>query len=399
MLAAVLMTAACGKDDGEDNTVVPQPATTEVQNNGVQPVEQTEPKTHPITISVTQEASLSKAGLGEGLTLVFKEGDELSLKDKAGNEYGPLSIATEDVGKATATFKGYIKDDAEGKTIYAQVGSAITSEKTAASYTSLKAAVDACCFLKSEGFTYSKSTPPTSLLLTDQNAYVAITMSPLQHVLNVTVGGTTNPYNLDSETGKVWIAVADGTSVKTNFFTEARSATAGEVHRINRAGLVDLGISDGILWADANVSGPNGTVSGDYCYYTFANAGKDISSPLELPKGGPNTVADNDFAHLYDQCYWVWTGSGYNIFKSKGSSSDIVYDASTDPHIFFPAAGYITGESPEQVGSQGMWWSSVAADDYGRPDLGYYIMYWHGVSPYGWNDKTFKYTVRAVRRK
>ena len=400
MFAALMVASSCSKDEN-----------TEIQNEEPQPVTVQVQKTYPITIKASKKSSISKVGLGESTTLgyeeVFDRTDELVLSWGNGEDESVALGLTGGDGTSEATFSGDIPESADGKIITAYIGEPITEAKTKTSYASLAEAVNACSYLVSNStFEYKAGEDIAKITLDEQNAFIEITMSTMQHTLSF----CGNDYTLDGN-GKVWVAVAGGTSVYANFF-DSREVAKGTINTINRAGLVDLGISDGILWTDANVSGQNGTVSGDYCYYTFDNAGKDISSPLELPKGGPQNVANNDFAHLYDQCYWVWTGSGYNIFKSKdandyqvskGSSSDIVYDASTDPHIFFPAAGYIniSKESPEQVGTQGMWWSSVAGDAYGewRDDLGYYIICWKGVSPYGWNDKGIKYTVRAVRRK
>ena len=201
-----------------------------------------------------------------------------------------------------------------------------------------------------------------------------------------------NDYTLDGN-GKVWVAVAGGTSVYANFF-DSREVTKGTINTINRANLVDLGIDDGILWADANVSNTNADYNyNGYSYYVFDNAGKHISSPLSLPTGG----ASGDFQKLYDDCHWVWTGSGYNVFKRKTSGS---YDASTDPHIFFPYAGYGDGV---QMKTGGCYWSATSASD----TQGYALCFDEsGVNATevkniktSDNQYYYVYTVRAVRRK
>ncbi len=377
MFAALLVASSCSKDDSsEKQNEEPQPVTVQVQ------------KTYPITIKATKKSSISKISLGDsrsnGYEEVFDGTDELVLSWGEGENAETVSLAlTDGDGTSEATFSGNIPVSADGKTITAYIGEPITEAKTKTSYASLAEAVNACSYLVSNtSFEYTAGADIPSITLDEQNAFIEITMSTMQHTLSF----CGNDYTLNGE-GKVWVAVAGGTNVYANFF-DSREVTKGTINTINRAGLVDLGISDGILWADANVSGAHSdyTDNGN-SYYAFANAGSDITSPLSLPTGG--SYGSGDFYNLYSQCKWVWTGNGYNVFKKKTTDT---YDALTDPHIFFPYAGYVNGTT---VNEGGCYWSSSSAED----GTGYALCFAEsGVSAWDhWSGSL--YTIRAVRRK
>ena len=378
MFAALLVASSCSKDDSsEKQNEEPQPVTVQVQ------------KTYPITVKATKKSSISKVSLGDsrsnGYEEVFDGTDELVLSWGEGENAETVSLAlTDGDGTSEATFSGNIPVSADGKTITAYIGEPITEAKTKTSYASLAEAVNACSYLVSNStFEYKAGEDIAKITLDEQNAFIEITMSTMQHSLSF----CGNDYTLDGN-GKVWVAVAGGTEVYANFFN-SRAVAKGSINSINRANLVDLGIDDGILWADANVSGRNGTTIGNYCYYTFANAAKDISSPLELPKGGTS----GDFQNLYTQCDWVWTGSGYNVFKEKSSKT---YDASTDPHIFLPATGFRHSNGSIFGDANGYYWSSVS----NSAGFGCYLyINTNEVDPNSNISGACGLTVRAVRHK
>lgn len=383
MFAALMVASSCSKDEN-----------TEIQNEEPQPVTAEVQKTYPITVKASKKSSISKVRLGNsrenGYDEVFETTDELVLSWGEGENAETVSLAlTDGDGTSEATFSGNIPVSADGKTITAYIGVPITEAKTKTSYASLADAVNACSYLVSNStFEYKAGEDIAKITLDEQNAFIEITMSTMQHTLSF----CGNDYTLDGN-GKVWVAVAGGTSVYANFF-DSREVAKGTINTINRANLVDLGIDDGILWADANVSSTNADHNyNGYSYYVFDNAGKHISSPLSLPTGG----ASGDFKKLKDQCDWVWTGSGYNVFKRKTSGS---YDASTDPHIFFPYAGYGDGV---QMKTGGCYWSATSASD----TQGYALCFDEsGVNATevkniktSDNQYYYVYTVRAVRHK
>ena len=104
--------------------------------------------------------------------------------------------------------------------------------------------------------------------------------------------------------------------------------------------MVDLGLSDGTLWADKNVGAT--TYDGDGTKLPWNTAVSTYTTPLSLPETG----VDKPCKLLVSECTWQWVTSynggsraGLIIFKNGGS------DISKDPHIFLPAAGWSDGSS------------------------------------------------------
>ena len=214
-----------------------------------------------------------------------------------------------------------------------------------------------------------------------------------EYINGITIGSGKQNFTM-SDDGKVWIAVDGGTKFTMNF-TDEKSTTAGKITTIKREGLVDLGLSDGTLWADKNVGAT--TYDGVGGYYTFDNAQTAVSGNLSVPKGGTASAADNDFAKLKNGCTWTWTNgyndgsqTGYIVYKQGGS------DMSKDAHIFLPAAGYRDGGDVSDLGYDGYYWSSTEYDsDYG------FSLDFYSVTDYSVNlgNRSVEFSVRAVRLK
>ena len=103
--------------------------------------------------------------------------------------------------------------------------------------------------------------------------------------------------------------------------------------------MVDLGLSDGTLWADKNVGAT--TYDGDGTKLSWNTAVSTVTTPLSLPETGDGKPC----MLLVSECTWQWVTSynggsraGLIIFKNGGS------DISKDPHIFLPAAGWQNGD-------------------------------------------------------
>ena len=92
-----------------------------------------------------------------------------------------------------------------------------------------------------------------------------------------------------------------------------------------------------------------------------------------------------EFQELKDQCIWTWTSqgghSGYRVTSKTNGNS-----------IFLPAAGYRSGESLNDVGSNGFYWSAGPySNTYGcslyffssyvNPQSNYYRVYGFSVRP------------------
>ena len=200
MFAALLVASSCSKDENTENqNEEPQPVTVQVQ------------KTYPITVKASKKSSISKVGLGESTTLgyeeVFDRTDELVLSWGNGEDESVALGLTGGDGTSEATFSGDIPESADGKIITAYIGEPITAEKTQTSYASLADAVNACSYLVSNStFEYKAGEDIAKITLDEQNAFIEITMSTMQHTLSF----CGNDYTLDGN-GKVWVAVAGGT--------------------------------------------------------------------------------------------------------------------------------------------------------------------------------------------
>ena len=215
--------------------------------------------------------------------------------------------------------------------------------------------------------------------LTDQNAYIAITMSKCQHKLDVKSGDAEAVECSLSDEGEVWVAVPSGAPLTVGSFISKKAVDveAGKIYTVSRLHCVDLGIT-GILWTDHNIGGSNPEDWGDYYawgetepYYKEGHAyDEQISDPKNWKTGKSNGYAwatysgfdgddngenfkkyqdassatlsieaddaayktDNnwsmpttdEFKALKENCYWVWTDKygnsntpGLIIYKVK----------------------------------------------------------------------------------
>lgn len=413
VVAAVLLATSCSKDNDGDNTVIDNPETP-VENN-----ESTEPKSEPLTMTfkASTSANLIAGDEESGTTIEPKFGadDVIKLADASNLVTAEVTLTAADIsedGKSAdftvSSFIGSEENLAKFKSgeikLIATIGAAKLTDIDETAYTSLESAIRAKSYQQSEAISYSSE--KVNITFSEQNAYLEVFMSPDQHVVTI----NNHDYTMDAN-GKVWIAVGVGTNVSANFLNEQQIENA-QVYTIDRSGLVDLGISDGILWADANVTGGTGTNKDGVWYYTFDQANgingqtSPVSAPLEIPKGG-NSVTYNpnypntDINNLSSQCYWekVMDGStfkGYNVFQKKGGDSP-TYSSDSDPHIFLSAAGLCRGgEGPNLAGINGALWSSTELDEGVGFGLGFSS---DGVDTERRGQRYFEMPVRAVRRK
>ena len=332
----------------------------------------------------------------------------LVLQDANGNFSGELTTApSEDGVNLTATIATN-----EGSTVISSIES-------------IPDLIKQCAHTYKGTFRYKTD---DIVALTDDKAYIEIIMSPLQHKVDVTIDDENQNFIMSND-GKVWIAIDGGAKFVTNFTDEVVSS-AGKILTINRKGFVDLGISDGILWADENVSGGEGTNIDGNWYYTFEQA--QAFGADNLPTSGRD-ITDNksypytDFYNLLNQCCWDFVVDeddnflGYNVYKAKvdddkGKKSDRTiitmahylsglyfkggkYDASQEPHIFLPANGFIRDENLLGLGEKGIYWSGTACSD-GYKGFSLYLGEDNDIfSPYYEENKQYKVPVRLVMRK
>lgn len=395
-MAAVLLATSCSKD--EDNNDAVKPDTTKQANT------ETEQQGVPFTIKVVTGKKLSKIGYEDkGATVQpsFSETDEgnlvldiynLSTKDA----YGSLFLTDYTNGIFNGTLLTAPQDGEKvGAKIVKTGGS--NSDFSTESLTDL---MEKCTHRFEGSFTYGSENTVT---LIDQNAYFEIFMSPLQNELSVKIDNFAEPYPLNNE-GKIWIRVSAGISFETNFYSKT-TPEAGTIYSIDRSGYVDLGLSDGTLWADKNVGAS--TYDGAGNYYTFAEAQQ--LTDITLPTSGETD--NSDFELLKTQCKWVYQNGGFYVFKSqqnadKGQSSTSLgmYSTVFDPYIFLPCAGEIRdGETAvTYADTYGYYWSATEKDNSNAYCLAINysdMMDWITISSKLNNYKLDKFTIRSVLKK
>ena len=434
--AAILLATSCSKDNDGDNNVVNNPDPVETQNVA-SPTESSPAESNavPFSIKVVTGNSLSKIGYtdnGSKVTTKFEESDRGNVVLIVASPDATIELTLTKVdAEGVATFEGDwgdIPEPAKGTDMTANLYYNEESTVTT-STTSLTDLMKRCAHQYTGTFKYKKT---DKVMLTDNNAYIEIIMSPLQKDIDLTIGDT--PRNFAMKDGKVWIAVANGTKFTTNFTAE-KTCTAGQITTINRAGFVDLGIPSGILWADRNLGATNvydygnyyawGEVAtkSDYSWATYTRHGNgsnnDVSKKYNK-SDGKTTLEDSDdaataantkwklpeqsdFAALKSNCYWVWVTNyysgvnGYVVYKKKSGDSPS-YSVADDTHIFLPAAGYRDGTSLLDTYSYGYYLSSSLYAD--NPAHGRGLTFGSGgVNPDSEGNRQYGRSVRAVRCK
>gem|GEM_PF-4125242 len=478
--AALLLATSCSKDSDDNNVSIidnPQPAET-IEQPAEQPAETT--VKIPFTVKVGGGESLSKIGyalqkdgdndIWNKVTRTFDDDDLATgthpitltvngAETNSGITESTLSLKKDDDGKFY--FEGDITVDADKKDAFnGETGIALVGE-FAVSGTALPTSSDGSLakLMESCAHTYKTkdgefTSKSPSITLSDQNVYLAIQMSPLQHNIDVTIGDAASNYPMNS-VGQVWIALAANTAVSTNFLSkDASDVVAGHIYTIDRSGFVDLGIEGGILWADKNIGATNVYDYGDYyawgetttketqynwSTYAYGNAYNQLTKYCNNSSYGKDGFTDEltvlesaddvaykqntnwsmptteEFATLKGSCYWVWTNDysgkkGYIVYKVKeaehagkvkyASSGDDYASSYTtdDTHIFLPAAGCRYESGLGGAGSGGYYWSSSLYAGY--PINAFDLCFRDG--NVGAQRRDYRYygqSVRAVRRK
>ncbi len=456
VVAAVLLATSCSKDDDGNINNVDTPQTTDANSlNPEQPAEQDKTVKIPFSVKVDGGESLSKITYA-----VARDGEDKEIWNKVSRSFDAstdvegasgaikLTVNGKEVGSGVTestlnlkyddskfVFYGDITVDADKVDDFTNTGIDLVGEFTVtgtelptSSNESLANLMTSCSHTYKADF---KSNTTDPIQLYDQNAYVAIQMSPLQHVLEVTVDDVKSNYALNSA-GQVWIAVAGGTTISTNFL-DPKTATAGHISTIDRSGFVDLGI-EGILWADKNLGATNvydygnyyawGEVEpkSDYSWdsYSYGDGSEEDVPKKYNPSDGKTTLepaddaatvtnpkwkmpTQSDFAALKSNCHWVWVTdynssvSGYVVYKKKSGDSPS-YSVDDATHIFLPAAGYRDEKNLDEEVTDGYYWSSSLDTD--DPNYGRYLgFYSDDVGPDNWNNRYYGQSVRAVRSK
>lgn len=391
-MAAVLLTTSCSKD--EDNNDAVKPDTTKQANT------ETEQQGVPFTIKVVTGKKLSKIGYEDkGATVQpsFSETDEgnlvldiynLSTKDA----YGSLFLTDYTNGIFNGTL---LTAPQNGEKVGAKIvkTGGFNSDFSTESLTDL---MEKCTHYFEGSFTYGSD---NTVKLIDQNAYFEIFMSPLQHVLSVKIDGNEEPDYVLSDEGKIWIRVSAGIPFETNFYSKT-TPEAGTIYSIDRSGYVDLGLSDGTLWADKNVGAT--TYDGIGNYYTWDDA--VALNGITLPEYDEDN-AIGDFYTLWDEsfssCEYDEEGKllGIVFYKKKNGT----YNKNNDPHIFLPTGSFkIEDTSMETVYKGGFYWTQTERDDTEAYRLWFYENSGSFNLEFGYQDydkKTYRQNVRAILHK
>ena len=448
-VAAVLLTASCGKDYNGDG-IEAQPLSIEESTQPEQNPEASNTVSIPFSVRVGGGKSLSKIQYAE------KDGEMGKLVEReftpsdcgniqltvSGGATALLDLKSRDEGgKTVYYFDGVISVLPEYLTDFKNGGIDLTGtfttngeSDTYYSTTSLLDLEQKCKHVYKAEFKSNAD----NIMLVDQNAYLSVTVYEKQTEFSLTFNGEETARTFTpNDDHKIWIAVPCGGDVKPSVKgalisrsgidlepSTVYNADRTDRYEENGVVFVNLGITgvtaDGTpcstWWADENVTGGEGTNKNGVWYYTFDQAQKLVESlGITLPTGGNSTdyneyYPNTDFLNLYNQCYWVKVTDasnnfkGYNVFKSKDknldkgltkkTSGDVTYKEE-DTHIFLPAAGYcLDGDGPCYVG-YGRCWSSTEYDE----GHGFYLYFGGGnVDPESCGRRYYECPVRAVRR-
>ena len=377
MIAAALMTASCSKDD-EKNSVEEQ-----------QIEQQTQVKqTRPIVVNAGKKSSLSKVVTADGYVLTFSETDKLVLTDGS-NTYAELEVDEIAEGRISATFKGEISTDADGQTIYATVGSALTGVKT--STTSLADVVASNCYLKSAEFEYNANSE-LSVDLYDQNAYLVFNVADGQKKVEITFGGVSGWYPTDGNIANqyLYVALPSGQAISGRFFGSktAESVAPGKIYTITRTDVIDLGPSFNILWKTENLTldaPKTATIGGKtFGYYQWYTVNQNYSNGTEH---APNWKQLQALASLAKNGFTTYDG-----IKCKEFSNN--YGA-----VYLPAAGRYDQNTFYEGQVRGVYWTPNLFNNSDAMGMSFYennVEVITGSSSSG-HAKTHYFSVRLVR--
>ena len=361
VLAAVLLATSCGKDDNDNAPASGRDGVHTVSTNAI-----------PFTIRVNTGHSLKKVGYAEDpnpgkegyYNITFSDDDvanQLKMVIKEGNTV--LGEPTLQPDKET--FSGVIDPPSSNTADLTAVITTGSGSPVSYSSTSLQALFENCAHT----FLGTFKLDDITVDLTDQNAYLAISMSKCQHKLDIKSGDADPTECQLSNDGKVWVAVPSGAALTVGSFLSktADNVEAGNIYTISRPHCVDLGIQ-GILWTDHNIGATNPEDWGDYYawgeivpYYADGHA-------YDKPCSNWRTIGNRTITGYNWETYSGFDGdnNGENFNKYKDDASSVTL--STDDDV-----AYQTDNN----------WSMPTTDDFKALKEN---CYWVWTSEYGDND-------------
>jgi len=405
LVAAVILAASCGEDNDNEPEVQPAP-------EPVVSVEESNTVVIPFRVGVESGESLSKisyiaTGSETKVTRVFEQSDvdnNLTMTvTGTGITASTLTLKVDDAG---VYFEGDIKvesgkesDFTNGKIdLTGTFGTALTTPTSSTS--SLKELMESCSHQYKADF----KSDDESISLVDQNAYLYFKCADSQTKFVLTVGDGSATYTPNATTHKIWIAVPGGATVKGNLVSKSgKTAAAGHVITIDRTDVVDLNLSDGLLWMTHNLGATNPGEYGNYYAwgdtqgYTYTQGGSnnhDFSSS-NYSIASFSDAATTNLGETYrmptsaelttlSSCSKEWetqnSHSGYKFYTDYGS-------------VFLPAAGCCTGTDRDGVGTYGYYWSSSPFET----SYALYLYFYSSYARVSGGDRHNGLSVRAVR--
>ena len=154
---------------------------------------------------------------------------------------------------------------------------------------------------------------------------------------------------------------------------------------------VDMGLSSGLLWAEANVGADSSTGYGNY--YQWSEYKNAIKAWGDLE--GSNVPSQTQFQELIDGC-------SQKITSVNGTAGKLFTSNSNGNTLFFPAAGYKinVGEYDDFHSGYGAYWTNTDAGQDDDNEKWYAYCYEYKVSS-GWTElkteeQTDKYSIRLI---
>jgi len=330
-MAAMILAASCGNNDKDPVTPQPAPSksTTEVTDNGDGTF------TVPFTVKVSTGNSLAKKmEYSEGedgkinIKFVVGTNDDEKLRVSGEGVTGELGLKGELDDMTMSTIyvffgdltlsNGVTIDDLEkGIDLYYEYGEALT--EPASSGKSLLDLVKTCNHL----YKGTAKSNEDEITLTDQNTYLAISMSPCcDHTITI----NTKKFTVKkSNNGRLWIAVPSGNEVKCDelgLSQSAKTVLPSVCHKVARQYFT---VADGkkVYFSPGNLQA---TYNGTEWAWGFAPSQTTIigEAAANTSINGNGTVSTNGTVDFFG---WVgessrWTGAAmYGISNSTSTNS------------------------------------------------------------------------------